>query len=90
MAENYKIPDVFGTLITPGPNKERGSLRDLLVLYSELKSSDRRRSSILLDEPIPTPPTLRKLDNRATRMNIFDGEGEALLDFLEQDDAGNG
>lgn len=87
MAETYRIPEVSGTLITPGPKKERGSLRDLLVLYSELTSSDRRRSSILLDQPIPTPPTLRKLDNRATRMNIFDGEGEALLAFLDEDAA---
>lgn len=90
MAETYKIPNVYGTLITPGPNKERGSLRDLLLLYSELTSSDRQRSSILLDQPIHTPPTLRKLDNRATRMNIFDGEGEALLAFLDEKAAESG
>jgi hypothetical protein len=82
VAYDYEIPDVSGTLIMPGSTKERGSLRELLTVYSGLSSSDRRRSSILLDQPIPTPPTLRKLDNRETRMNIFDGEVEAMLDFL--------
>ena len=82
MSGNYRLPDVSGTLIMPGSNKERGSLRDLLLIYSRLSALDRRRSSILLDEPIITPPTLPKLDNKKTRLNIFDGEGEALLIFL--------
>jgi len=82
MPDDYELPDVSGTLLMPGPERKQGALRDLLVHYSMLTPSDRQRSSILLDEPIPTPPTLRKLDKRDTRLNIFDGEGEALLGFL--------
>lgn len=82
MPDGYELPDVSGTLLTPGSERKQGSLRDLLALYAMLPRSDRQRSSILLDEPIPTPPTLRKLDKRDTRLNIFDGEGEALLGFL--------
>jgi hypothetical protein len=69
-------------LIGPASRKERGTLRELLVAYSELSAFDRRRTSILLDEPILTPPALARLDSRRTRLNIFDGEGEALLQYL--------
>lgn len=82
MTDSYEIPDVEGTLIGPDSRKERGTLRELLVTYSELSTFDRRRTSILLDEPILTPPPLTRLDNRRTRLNIFDGEGEALLQYL--------
>jgi len=82
MPDDYELPDVTGTLLIPGSSRKRGGLRELLVHYSTLPAADRQRSSILLDEAIPTPPPLRKLDKRSTRLNIFDGEGEALLIFL--------
>lgn len=82
MTDIYKIPNVSGMLLIPGYDRTRGTFRELLTKYSTLGPADRKRSSILLDEPIPTPPVLRKLDSKNTRLNIFDGEGEALLRFL--------
>lgn len=82
MPHDYELPHVTGMLILPGDGRPEGTLRELLTLYAALDDVDRKRSSILLDQPIPTPPTLPNIDGRETRLNIFDGEGERLLMFL--------
>ncbi|KKC24604.1 hypothetical protein [Sphingomonas sp. SRS2] len=79
---DYTLPNVAGTLILPGGDRPEGTLRELLTIYAELNDTDRKRTSILLDQPIPTPPDLPRLDTKDTRLNIFDGEGERLLRFL--------
>lgn len=82
MSADYILPDVTGMLIMPDGGRTAGTLRELLTIYATMDQADRKRSSILLDQPISTPPNLRDLDGKGSRLNIFDGEGEELLRFL--------
>jgi hypothetical protein len=77
------LPDVVGTLI--GTNlRARGKLLDLLRHCRTLPVSERRRLMILLDTKATLPPVLDATG--PGRSNIYVGEIEALLPFIDAAD----
>jgi hypothetical protein len=80
---SYRLPQEVTGVLRSAQAQKRGALGDLLLHFRGLNDTQRKRSVIMLDRKIPAPVEFDQSLPRE-RMNLFDGEANLLLPYLDE------